>query len=288
MKKVSQDRPSLTNKELAKIHSALKEMLTAVVAICDRHGLQYYLVDGTLLGAVRHKGFIPWDDDVDIAMDSAQIQLFMQYAKNELPKHMYADAAFSSERRWIFSPDQTRVYRDDIEILDIAGQKTHLWIDIMQLVNVPKGNVYKKLYCISLKMCKAMTRISAPEIIGVHYWKNKTFFRRMAIIAIKRANLGRILCHQKWMQNLEKLLNRYSHIADSDMMIYPSAYWEKEIVPREWYGDGVMGELGGIQVRMPTEYHKLLTRLYDDYMTLPPEEKRVPSHVQKIEEPCRH
>ena len=75
---------------LRKLQMAELEILKEFVRLCEAHGLQYYLVGGTLLGAVRHKGFIPWDDDIDVAMPRGDYDRFSQIAPKELdPRYFY-------------------------------------------------------------------------------------------------------------------------------------------------------------------------------------------------------
>ena len=75
---------------LRKLQMAELEILKEFVRLCEAHGLQYYLVGGTLLGAVRHKGFIPWDDDIDVAMPRGDYDRFAQIAPKELdPRYFY-------------------------------------------------------------------------------------------------------------------------------------------------------------------------------------------------------
>ncbi len=278
----SQISHTLGRQSLEKVHCALKEILVAVTEICKRHQIQYYLVEGTLLGAVRHNGFIPWDDDVDIAMDADNMKVFQRYAKEELPGFMYMDAAYSNERRWAWVPDQTRIYRNDIEIIDISGIKTHVWIDIMQLVYLPRGRYTQKKWCFQLKYYKAMTRISAPHIIGTHYWKNRTLMRRITIALVKGAHPEKFISFEKRMEKLERFLSHYPRTENGYVMIYPSAYWGKEIVPFAWYGDGKEGVFEGLKVSLPVKSSEILKQIYGDYMKLPSLDKRRGSHVFRL------
>ena len=72
-------------KNIEILHKVDMEIVKAVVKICDRHGLIYYMLGGTMLGAIRHKGFIPWDDDIDLGMPRDDYEKFLEIAPNELP-----------------------------------------------------------------------------------------------------------------------------------------------------------------------------------------------------------
>ena len=89
---------------LREIQLCQLDILKAVVEICDRHDIPYYLAYGTLLGAVRHKGFIPWDDDVDIYMKYDDLKRFKQMCKKELPeKYFYQDPDTDIASHWLFA-----------------------------------------------------------------------------------------------------------------------------------------------------------------------------------------
>ena len=73
---------------LRPLWDALYEIYEEFAKICDKHGLRYYAFAGTLLGAIRHNGFIPWDDDLDVAMPRPDYEKFIQISKTELPRHL--------------------------------------------------------------------------------------------------------------------------------------------------------------------------------------------------------
>ena len=79
---------NIENQELRKLQMIELDILKVVASICDTHGLKYYLAEGTLLGAVRHAGFIPWDDDIDVVIPREDYEKFIRLAKTELPEYM--------------------------------------------------------------------------------------------------------------------------------------------------------------------------------------------------------
>ena len=99
---------------------------------------------------------------------------------------------------------------------------------------------------------------------------------------VQKIHLGKILSYPRQVRKLEKHCLKYPYEQSSYVMLYPSAYEKKEILKKEYYGSGVTGKFEGIQVSMPSDYDRVLTRLYGDYMTPPPEEKRTGSHIKEL------
>ena len=93
----------LSSNELKAIHSLELEALTVIDQICKKHSIKYTLIEGSLLGAIRHNGFIPWDDDVDIAMLRDDLEKFKLICKTELPsKYFYQDMSTDPEYLYLF------------------------------------------------------------------------------------------------------------------------------------------------------------------------------------------
>ena len=90
----------MEKKHLIKLHQSEIKILDEIVRICDKYNLQYFLIGGTLLGAVRHKGFIPWDDDLDIAMPRNDYEKFISISKNELKDDFILDDISTNEQYW--------------------------------------------------------------------------------------------------------------------------------------------------------------------------------------------
>ena len=263
--------------------SVLKE----IINVCTKNNVKYFLVEGTLLGAVRHKGFIPWDDDIDIAIPNDQIDLFVEHAIKDLPGYLYVDPALDYRRKNSRNPDETRVHHSDYKLVDTSGIQMDLCVDVLSIVGMPTGYIARMWHYYNIMFHRILLRACRPDIIGVDYWKNQKLIRRLAIKIIKGVNLGKILDYAYLENKLKRLLNKFNFTNSNYVMAYPSAYGKKEIFLKACYGDGTYGVFNSAKVVLPTEYHKILTAIYGDYMQLPPEEKRVPSHISKIIS-CEH
>lgn len=258
------------------------EILRETISLCKRNNIPYYLVEGTLLGAVRHKGFIPWDDDIDIAIPITKIKDFARHAAEEFPSNIYVDAAFSQDRKFKIMPDATRVYNSEYIMIDQSQLKFDAYIDVLAIIGMPANRLLRMIHYWMLVIRKGMTRISKPEIIGSGHWSNTRGIRKVVIALAKRINFSKIFPYEKQIKKLEKCILKYPVNDCKYVMAYPSCYGKKEIVPLSYYGDGVDGQFEDLEVTLPSEYHMLLTALYDDYMVLPPEDKRQGTHFIEI------
>ena len=131
-------------KKLKDAQDASLDILLEVDRICRKHGIRYMLDSGTLLGAVRHKGFIPWDDDVDLAMTRDNFELFRKAAAEELPDTMelvMPDSFQGGEVFYDFTPriiylnSRRHVVSEEMDFYE--GKLNHLWADIFILDNIP-------------------------------------------------------------------------------------------------------------------------------------------------------
>ena len=249
-----------------------KNILDRVVNILDKYNLRYFLIYGTLLGAIRHKGFIPWDDDIDIAMprpDYEKLQEIVRNDKELLGNNMY----FHSYELGNLNMPYTKVYNYNIRIDDWRYNdkyEKYLWIDIFPIDGFPSDD--KKVE----KMFKKASR-----------WRKILMYRKMVF---------KFLLSQKSFY--KNVLKFFSKIIFS---IFPSRFASKRIISInkknkyedcDFVGDFVWGdgpqekvekylyeeyidvEFEGSKYKGLKHYDKYLSKTYGDYMKLPPEEKR--------------
>ena len=245
------------------------EMFKHFISLCEELDLRYYVLGGTLLGAVRHNGFIPWDDDIDVGMPREDYDVFMEKAGVQLHEGLFlqnhnTEKMYHSNAAKIRNSSTTYI-ETGVCHLDINHG---VFIDIFPLDNYPCKRFEK--FCFNVKRKILSVRINTMSIHEENWMKH-----------LLRLSLN--LIYPTLYHAVNKREDLYRSVPPSRLLINHSGMWgEKEIIPAEWYGEGCTLEFEGIRVKAPKEYQKWLEQVYGDYMQLPPEEKRVTHHMVEV------
>ena len=260
----------LTAQQLKDIKIIEVDILKRFIEVCDKLGLKYYLMGGTLLGAVRHQGFIPWDDDIDVGMPRKDYDIFISEGQNFLPKELFVQS-IETEPNYI--ANFAKIRRSDTTFMEIAWKKCKInhgvYIDVFPLDYYPDDKRARKKF-------SRMNKIYARRLFSEYDLENQS---------LKYNTVSRILkiIYPSTRSVVSKRNDLFKSTEEGNMIAnYCGAWGQKEIVPANWYGDGVILNFEGIKVRAPKEYDKWLNQVYGDYMRLPPEEKRIPRHSVEI------
>jgi lipopolysaccharide cholinephosphotransferase len=248
------------------------EILTRIDDVCKKNNIRYFMIGGTLLGAVRHKGFIPWDDDIDIAMRRKDYEKFLSIAQKELGKDFFIQNFRTDKRYHRYMTKIRAVGTKQVEKSVADADINHgIFIDIFPLDNIVKDTGY----AINLRgrIIKNLFRIMKNKVRSEDSSRSLSATKKMAI------RLGGLVPNRFinwWLEALFTMSNRKDgKITTSFASIYE---WKKQAVPNEIYGDGTPLTFEGRIFSAPKQYDKLLTRLFGDYMSMPPVEKRT-GHV---------
>lgn len=267
--KINKDRETMelteaTLTELKKIEIA---MLREFVNVCDQLKLRYYLLGGTLLGAVRHQGFIPWDDDIDVGMLREDYEIFLQKGAALLPEHLFIQTN-QSDPGYVHC--FAKIRNSNTTFVEISARKMNIhhgvFIDIFPLDFYPDDAGERRKFDWSRKWYEH--RISVVFDLPGNY----------TLKGVVKKCLTKILL-PSLQAAIEKRDALYQKVPVSSMIAnYGGAWGKKEIVPASWYGKGAKVMFEGMELSAPAEYDKWLTQVYGDYMQLPPVEKRVGHH----------
>lgn len=251
-------------------------MLQAVDAVCTKYGLDYWLDAGTLLGAVRHQGFIPWDDDMDIGMTRESYEAFLRIAPNELPKHI-----------WLQTPETDRGYYNLGAPLKIRDRNSYylekhelgtepyvqgIFIDVFVYDKLPSN---PKLRHQNKLIAKKLLRILGTKYSKVPMGHYATLYRFIGSFIPKtwlKNFLERIINNSKRLDT--PFLGRGYQCKMTNLIHFNDVYPLKKI----------RFESGEFNVFNKTD--TFLREQYGDYMTLPPETYRRIRHCKALIPNC--
>lgn len=262
-------KTDISDEKLAELKICELNILKCFISICDKIGVRYFLVGGTLLGAVRHKGFIPWDDDIDVGMFRSDYEIFISEAPKLLPDYYFLQNSKSDNQfPYCFSKirdSRTTFIESVMKGLDINHG---VFIDIFAFDSYPESRFSKFLLEAKKKVLK--TRIEKE------FYYNEPLQRTMIGRMIEKYALIRYPKMHDALRAQDKL---FQSCKESPFVTnYSGAWGKREIVKKNLLEESCILEFEGIKVIAPKYYHEYLTNVYGDYMKLPPVEQQVGHH----------
>ena len=249
-------------------------ILKEVHTFCEENNLKYFLAYGTLLGSIRHNGFIPWDDDIDIWMLREDYDFFEErFPEWGAKRNLYIAGPHSKEH---FLPRHMLKVCDDRTVLMESKYKNHnsmgLFIDIFPLDRISENPVIQKAV---LKIVRSYKyRIIASNLDkNSSVYKNFNFIKKMATILGSKGNPRSLV--EKYVKLAKRFSDNNSGLVTAFYSARPNVYSLKDFVP------AVLHDFEDAQFYIPNGYDAILRKQYGDYMKLPPEEKRVPEHTME-------
>ena len=272
----------MTSEEIRKYQLAQLELMKMVDELCSKLNLTYYMIGGTLLGAVRHGGFIPWDPDIDIAMPREDYEKMREYWANN-PSDRYFYQHYSTERNHYSPHALIRIKNSHVELgtQEIGFKPAYdgIYLDIFPLDNPPESKRLQE---------KQMKRIK--RIRNIIYLKSGCVYKENNFIVrlIKRtiSVLLTPVSFRRQNMRLDMAMQEYNSSASEYLVSMAShySYW-KQLMPKTVYGTPKRINFEGLLLAAPAETENYLTRLYGDYMKLPSEEHRLAmlSYIKRVE-----
>ncbi len=265
----------LSEEELKKLQLVELELLVEVDRICRKHGILYSIDGGTLLGAIRHGGFIPWDDDADIIMVRSEYEKFKSVCKQELDdsRFYFQDLDSTPGYRWGYG----KLRRKDSSFIRLNQEhmpyEQGIFMDIFICDNVPENYQLRKL----CNFVSFLYRKVFWSAVGKETEKGarKILFRVLYLIPEKALKKN----YQRYIKHRNKRNSKWVKC-----LTFPACnktYGYK----REWYEDTVDITFENVVLKGSRKYEEYLEFLYGDYMTLPPIEERKVHPVSKIKFP---
>lgn len=271
-KKVKRQPPEVLQYINAALSDKLRELqlcelniLDEIVRICRKHNIKYYLYGGTLLGAVRHKGFIPWDDDMDIVMPRKDFDRFAKACRTDLSPQVYYQTCFTDKQ---YPMLYAKIRKHDTYVCEEKwlNKSMHqgVCVDIFPLDRFPKNRFLGSLVLnLSYIYHRAVTfedcrhrRISVYIISRFLKLFPNTFIYRL----------------RDWLLRMTNALSGKTYYCSFGSHYRPLRL---RVLRSEWFGEGTPLEFEGKMYVAPSQWEKYLLHLFGEtYMQLPPEDKR--------------
>lgn len=264
--------------QLRRLQLVQLQIAVDVTDLCDRHQIRYALLGGSALGARRHRGFIPWDDDMDMGMLRDDFERFLAIARTELSDSLYV-------QYWLDDPHMgapfAKVRRNNTVMLEEASKDTGghkgISIDIFPFDNVPDG-VAEYPWQAELKFWKRLLRHQTGYTIRKLAWP--------LLIADLPARLAaRLISPASAKRRMHQAMTRFRHRPSDRVLAVGGAYdFTKDMLKRAWLSDVTRQPFEDRDLYCPRAIDDYLAHMYGDFMSLPPVEQRHAKHrIRQLE-----
>lgn len=243
-------------------------MLTSLDSFCKENRLTYSLGGGSLLGAVRHKGFIPWDDDIDVMMPRKDYDFFLKHFNGKY-NNLFC-ASFGVSNGYFFP--YAKLYRLDTVFKEIGVKNsTPVFIDLFPIDGYPDNTLLRPIFILIVSLLKGLLHLKLLN------WKKKSGFsiKRFVGKCISSITPAYVLNHL-----IKYLLSTCSYEKSRYLGAILGRYSNKECYPRSVFDEYFELEFAGYKFMAIKKYDFYLKQHYGNYMKLPPQDERVCSHTE--------
>ena len=256
------------------------ELFKKFAVFCEENHITYFALGGTLLGAVRHKGFIPWDDDMDIGIPREDYDRFLSLcAEKDPPFEMHSFFNDKNHYRYFSHIENpaVKVRRTDKTIEEISAA----WIDIFPLDGMPNNCLMRFIWKNYILWRRAAYRFSCFDLVVNTNKKGRPLIERILVKVGQILPVERIFKTEKELRKLDKALKRFPYEKSDYLVNAMGAYKFNEMFNKKYYGQGAWYPFEDTHIWGPEDYDHVCTQLYGDYMT-PPKENERNHHASEV------
>lgn len=253
---------------LEELQNVLYDILKAFVTFCDDNGLRYYLFGGTLLGAVRHHDFIPWDDDVDVSMPRPDYERFIEMTKDS-PWEFYEVRKYTQP--YIKMVDKRTVMEE--RLIKDSLKTQSVFIDIFPIDGLPDSEIMRRKH---FKKIKKLMRFLIYSTVDIRKLENRNIIKKYVHRII---SLIFSLFNYKWFRDaLDNEARRYPYTESEYVSVSIWGWAEKDISKKADLEKKVAISFRDSMFWCQGDYVESLKKKYGNYMKIPTEDERPPFH----------
>lgn len=260
--------------DLQHLQSIILMIMKDIDAICNKHGIEYYLLGGSAIGAIRHKGFIPWDDDLDIIMNNENYNKFLSVCKTELDTSKYYLQEGLKDWSMYFSKIRLKGTRlvEEVNYTDNPDMQG-IYVDVFKMDNVSSNKMTARwqYFCAKVFLCYQLSvRGDDKNAFGIKK-------RLMVLLSFPL----RIKPLRDWFKRqVEKYNGKDTEYYG---FFYGRTKYRTAIVKKELFGKPLRVPFEDTELCVAEHYHEYLTQVFGDYMTPPPIEQQIGLHLVSID-----
>lgn len=258
--------------EFTELQEVIINTLSVFHDFCQEHNLTYHLGGGTLLGAVRHKGIIPWDDDIDVDMPRHDYERLLQLA-DQFPQPFQVKH-FKTDEDYVYP--FIKIYNPKLQVTEFFGQKSYTsgaWIDVFPMDGVFENKLIRKLHFEFVKILRIVFTSKLVGYVTPQNKKSKTYYLNSLIKPL--ISLASCFFSKRLIFKLmDKAAALKSYKNSNYIGAFYSPYGVKASFPKTVYDKTLLGDFNGYLFNIPSGYDLFLKSQYGDYMTPPPPKER--------------
>ena len=264
---------------IEQIHKATLGIVEKLIEICDKINVNYYVAYGSLIGVVRHKGFIPWDDDFDVVMLRDDYEKFCDYCiKNENKLKPFKLLSRKCEKKYPYNIARLNNMNYKAVYDNVQGYESGIFIDIYPLDGAG-SDVDKVLKKVEKKKSN-LFRITLWSIDD-HYTKSTYNKWYRSIIKYFVRGYSKVRGAKHFLDKMENFKNLYD-INNSRYIAEMTLDSGLTLYEKSWFDKYIYMDFENLKVKVPIGYDDFLRCHYGDYMKFPPKEEQVPHHEYKV------
>ena len=256
--------------DLRHLQLVILDIMKDVDELCRDNDIEYFLLGGSAIGAIRHQGFIPWDDDLDIVMTPSNYEKFLRVSQKQLNKNKYYILEGLKDWPLYF----TKVKLKGTHLQEIGGvfdeTKDGIYLDIFKLENSPSGKMAQRWQYLLAKyfLCYQLS---------IRTFRKVDLKKRLMMLAAFPVKI-------KWVREwLKSSIEKYGDDTEYYGSFYFRTRFKTAFTKKDVFGKPIRKKFEDMMLPVPERWDEYLTQMFGDYMTPPPVEKQVGLHLVNVD-----